>query len=244
MYAFDELLSGRPSLDHLTQGCLYLAGLQRINPELNEALLLVKNKNTSAYCEFRFTYDPKTDRCHVVELVASEGISRALDLHYDGLVARALDKFDAVETYARRGELPPRPYRHDSWRCHYCPYAHRCWDSYPAEVRARSEATPLDPTVAPLLAEYAQAAAAKRESEAAMKRLRPQILQALEAHHTRTGLAGGYRATVTVQERPTLDESLIPEDVKQAARVMKLVETLRVTSTAEPPEPLKEADAA
>lgn len=117
MYAFDDMLAGTPSLDHLTQGCIYMAALQRVHPDLGECVLLVKNKNSSAYLEFRFTYHADSDRCHVFEMTASEGIHRALDLTFDGLLARALEKFEAVESYAASHTLPVRPYRMDSWRC-------------------------------------------------------------------------------------------------------------------------------
>jgi hypothetical protein len=198
----------------------------------------VKNKNTSAYCEFRFTYDVTIDRCHVVQMVASEGINRTLDLTFTGLVTRALEKFEAVESHAAARVLPPRDYRMDSWRCGYCRFSITCWDGYPAEVEARDAAATLDPAVAPLLAQYAEAATMKRLGEATTKRLRPEILRALEAHHTKTGLADGYRATVSVSERTTLDESLLPEDIKQAAQATKPVEMLRITKL----EPQSAAD--
>jgi len=117
MYTFDDMLVGTPSLDHLTQGCIYLGALQRLNPDLNEGVLLVKNKNSSAYCEFRFTYHAASDRCHVFEMTASEGIHLTLDLTFDGLLARAIEKFEAVESHAASQSLPVRPYRMDSWRC-------------------------------------------------------------------------------------------------------------------------------
>lgn len=231
MYTFDGMLAGTPSLDHLTQGCIYLGALQRLNPDLNEGVLLVKNKNTSAYLEFRFTYHAASDRCHVFEMTASQGIHLALDLTFDGLLAHAIEKFEAVESYASTQTLPVRPYRMDSWRCDYCRFQRTCWDGYPAEVEARDDLATLDPTVAPLLAQYAEAATMKRLSEVTTKRLRPEILAALETQHVKTGVANGYQATVSIQKRTTLDESLLPPDIKQAAQVTKSLEILRVTAS-------------
>ncbi len=229
MYTFDDMLAGTPSLDHLTQGCTYLGALQRLNPDLNEGVLLIKNKNASAYLEFRFTYHADSDRCHVFEMIASQGIHLTLDLTFDGILARAIEKFEAVESYASTQTLPVRPYRMDSWRCDYCRFQRTCWDGYPAEVEARDAIATLDPTVAPLLAQYAEAATMKRLAEVTTKRLRPEILAALEAQHVKTGIANGHRATVTIQQRTTLDESLLPPDIKQAAQVTKPIEILRVT---------------
>ncbi len=233
MYTFDDMLAGTPSLDHLTQGCIYLGALQRLNPDLNEGVLLVKNKNSSAYLEFRFTYHVNSDRCHVFEMTASQGIHLALNLTFDGLLTRAIEKFEAVESYASTQTLPVRPYRMDSWRCGYCRFQRTCWDGYPAEVNARDAIAQLDPAVAPLLAQYAEASTMKRLAEVTTKRLRPEILAALEAQHVKTGVANGHRATVSIQPRTTLDESLLPPEIKQAAQVTKSIEILRVTTSHE-----------
>jgi len=230
-FGFERVMKGEPPLDYLTQSCLYLAALQNQYPTCREGLLLVKSKDTAAYCEFRFTYDRDQDHCHVIDMVASQGLNVPLDFHYRGLITSAIEKFDTVERHAADHTLPPRPYRNDHFRCDYCPWSKQCWDGYPAEVTARDASTLLDPAVAPLLAEYAEAAGMKRLGEATTKRLRPQILHALEAQHTRTGIADGYRATVTATTRTTLDEALIPEDIKHAAQTPKVVETLRVVST-------------
>jgi len=231
MYTFDDMLAGTPSLDHLTQGCIYLGALQRLNPDLHEGVVLVKNKNSSAYLEFRFTYHADSDRCHVFEMIASQGIHLTLDLTFDGILARAIEKFETVETYARSQTLPVRPYRMDSWRCNYCRFQRTCWDGYPAEVDARDAIAQLDPTIAPLLAQYAEASTMKRLAEVTTKRLRPEILAALETQHVKTGIANGYQATVSIQKRTTLDESLLPPDIKQAAQVTKPLEILRVTAS-------------
>lgn len=229
-FTFQEVLEGHPLLDHLTQGCLYLAGLRHLTGTPLEGLLLYKNKNTSAYCEFRFTYDHEADRCHVTEMVASEGIHQPLTLTFNQILANAIAKFDEVELYATQDQLPPRPYRIDSWRCDYCLFSNRCWDGYLAEVAGRNSDTLLDPPLDYLLKEYAQGAASKRDGEAITKRLRPQILAALEVQHTKRGTANGYRATVTVQDRTSIDESLLPVDIKEAASTTKPVETLRVSA--------------
>lgn len=235
-FGFHEILKGQPEIDHLTQGSIYLVGARRVPPGNHHAgpasgVLLYKSKNTSAYCEFHFNYDQATDTTRVYQMVASEGIDRELNLTYPSILSGAIAKFETVERYAKENTLPPRPYRVDHYRCDYCPWSARCWDGYPDEVKGRDAITTLDPTVAPLLTEYAEAATMKRLGEATTKRLRPQILRALEAHHTQTGIANGYRATATATTRATLDESLIPNDIRQAAQVTKVVEVLRVVPT-------------
>ena len=234
-FSYQEALEGRPPIDYLTQSCVYLSGLQRLQPAIREGLLLIKNKNTAAYLEFRFAYDPGADRCQLIELVASDGTFLPLDWALDGLVGSALGKFARVEEYAAAHTLPARPYRADHWRCAYCRWTRSCWGAYAAEVARRDPAVPLDPCLAPLLAQYAQAAAAKTEAEATTKRLRPRILGALEATNARVGIADGYQARVDLQQRTTLDTTLLPPAVRHAAEVKKPVEVLHVESRSRPP---------
>ncbi|MDP2366348.1 MAG: hypothetical protein Q8M94_21555, partial [Ignavibacteria bacterium] len=56
-FTFQRLEDGGLPLDYLTQCALYLRGVQTVNPDLKNGLLLVKNKNTSAYLEFLLIYE-------------------------------------------------------------------------------------------------------------------------------------------------------------------------------------------
>jgi hypothetical protein len=228
-FSYEAALDGTPPLDYLTQMCLYLSGLQRIHPDIREGLLLIKNKNTAAYLEYRFTYDPAGDRCLLRDLLASDGTYLPLEVPFDGLLTSALAKFAEVEAHAASGTLPTRPYRMDHWRCAYCGWVRTCWENYATEVAHRDPTAALDPTLAPLLAEYARAAQAKNEGEAITKRLRPRILAALEVHNAKAGIADGYTASVSLQTRTVLDADLLPPLVKRAAQVPKTVEVLHVS---------------
>ncbi len=235
-FSFQELLSGTLPIDYLTQACLYLKALPHSHPELGqirEAVLLVKNKNTAAYLEYRFRYDPMADRCEMIELVGSDGTRVPLDETLDGLVTSAIAKFEAVETYTDENILPSRPYRQDDWQCGYCRWGRTCWRDYEKEVAARDTVASLEPTLAATLAEYSDANHAQHEGEATVKRLRRPILAALEAANAKAGAVDGHRARVGVQTRSRLDESLLAPDVKRAATVKKTIEVLHVERTTE-----------
>jgi len=229
-FAFQEVLDGELPLDYLAQGCVYLRGLQHTHPDIREALLLIKNKNTSAYLEYRFAYDPAADRCTMIELLGSNGTSSLLEETLDGMLTSALAKFAAVEAYAAQHMFPPRPYRKDHWRCSplYCRWAGTCWEGYAGEVERRHPLMQLASEYGPILAQYEAAAKAKGEGEKICKKLRPQILAALEAYNTQTGAVDGLRASVTTQERDVLDAALLPPPVKKAATVRNIVEVLHV----------------
>lgn len=228
MFAFDDLLAGHPPLDYLTQGCIYLGALTRLNPELTEGVLLVKNKNTSAYCEFRFTYDADIDRCHVVQMVASEGINQTLNLMFDHLINDSIAKFEQVETHAIQGTLPARPYPRDSWRCGYCRWADTCWATYDDEYGALMPTAPLPTEAEALLQAYWNATQQKNNGETIQEQLKPKILALLQTHKTKTGHAGAFTAAWTLQPRTTLDRALLPADLLKQAEVTKTVDILRV----------------
>lgn len=238
MFSFDDLLTGHPPLDYLTQGCIYLGALQRLKPKLTEGLLLVKNKNTSAYCEFRFTYDITLDRCHVVQMVASEGINRMLNLTFDNLISNSLNKFEQVETYATQGTLPPRPYLKDSWRCNYCRWATTCWAHYEDEHRALTQTAPLPPEAEALLQTYWEAGQHKRDGETTQERLKPKILALLQAEGTKGGQAGAFAVTWSLQSRTTIDRTRLSQDALEQAEVTKTIDMVRVSKKERPHTPI------
>lgn len=232
-FRYEELLKGELPLDYLTQCCLYLGGLRRVAPDIREAVLLIKNKDTSAYLELNLSYDAEHDQCTLHSLIASDGTNRVINRTLDGLITSALKKFQQVEAAATANALPPRPYRRDAWNCDYCRFGKHCWEGYAQEVAVRDNGVTLHDDLAPLLAAYYDASETKADAEACTKRLRPRILAALEAAHVKTGSVDGYRAAVNVQERSQLDQSLIPADVKAAATVIQPVEILRVSTHTE-----------
>ena len=228
-FAFQEALDGDLPLDYITQGCAYLSGLQQTHPDITECLLLLKSKNTSAYLEYRFRYEPAPDRCTLIEMVASNGTSADLSEEtLEGLLASAYAKFAAVEALAAACTFPPRPYRSDSWRCSYCLWGETCWEGYEAEVQAREPITEL-PELAAMLQQYHDASQAKRDGERVTKALRPRILAALEAGNTSCAAANGLVAKVSTQKRTLLDQELLPAPIKKAATYTKTIETLDVT---------------
>jgi len=229
-FAFQEALDGALPLDYIAQGCAYLAGLQQTHPDITECLLLLKSKNTAAYLEYRFRYEPATDRCSLIEMVASNGTSGDLTTEIlEGLLTSAYAKFAAVESLAAQCVFPPRPYRCDSWRCSYCLWGETCWEGYEAEVQAREPIAQL-PELAAMLQKYQDASQAKRDGERTTKALRPRILAALEAANTTCATANGLVAKVSTQTRTLLDQELLPAPIRKAATYTKTIETLDVVT--------------
>ena len=232
-FAFQEALDGDLPLDYIAQACTYLSSEDLRARGVTEAILLLKSKNTSAYCEFRFSYDPEHDRCTMIEMIASNGDSSSLNDTVDGLLTSAYAKFEAVEDYAAQVLFPARSYRQDSWRCSYCLWGGTCWEGYAMEVASR---TPMQevPSLAPMLEQFYEAKRAKSVGDKVMKKLRPLILTSLEQHQIKAGTANGLKAEVRAQERTELDQDLLPPPIKKAATRRKTVEILKVTRAGDP----------
>jgi hypothetical protein len=234
-FSFQEALAGVPPMDYIVQCCAYLRGLQQAGHNIREAILLIKNKNTAQYVEFRIQYDAVRDSVTILEVIASEGTYHASGEVFEGVFTGAVTKFEAVEAYAASHALPTRPYRADSWRCSYCRWGTLCWSGYDQEVAARTPAATFDGELAALLADYYAASRTKSQAEVTTKRLRPVILGALEAAGAKSGLGGNHVAKVLLQHREILDEDLIPAPIRRAATIPKTVEILKVDVLKVPP---------
>lgn len=55
-FSFQKYLEKQYPIDYLTQCCLYIVGLQKLNPEIKDGILLIKNKNTAWFCRWRSRY--------------------------------------------------------------------------------------------------------------------------------------------------------------------------------------------
>ena len=227
-YAFKEALDGELPLDYIAQGCTYLSSDELRARGVTEAILLLKSKNTSAYCEFRFSYDPEHDRCTMIEMIASNGESCSLNEMIDGILTSSFAKFETVEEHAAHLMFPARSYRQDTWRCSYCLWGETCWNGYADEVANRTPLMEL-PHLAPMLEQYYEAKRAKAQGDKVVKQLRPRILAALEQNQVKTGTANGLQAEVTTQECSKLAQELLPPPIKEAAMRTKTVEFLKVT---------------
>lgn len=227
-FSFQDYLKGRLPFDYLTQGCLYIKGVRLVNPDLGEGLLLIKNKNTAAYLEYRFAYEPEADLCRLIELMASDGTRLALNLALPALVTGAVRKFEEVETHHQAHTLPPRPYPHDAWQCGYCRFGERCWAGYEDEHQALAEAVPLPSDAEGFLRAYWEAGQRKKDGEQLQEALRPRILALLQAAGAKSGRAGTFAATWSVQTRTGLDPTRLSPEARVQAEVTKTMEILRV----------------
>jgi len=226
-FTFQRYLGGQYPLDYLTQCALYLVGLQKIQPEISEAVLLIKNKNTSAYLEFLLSYDSTNDVMKVREIICSDGTRRGGDVFLN-LYRDAFERFRRIERHGQERLLPERQYDLGDWHCEYCPYGALCWWNYEEEFGRLIQGAELEGDIAQVAAEYREVSCRVKGMERRQKELRDAMKKGLKTAGVSKGTAGGLFVSLTLQKRMAIDESLIPAEILQAAKKEKLMEVITI----------------
>ena len=131
-FFFTKLITGKEwPTEYFIQIIQYLRGLQQWIPILNQAILLIKNKNNAHYLEFHVTYDTLSDTLKVNATVDSEGHHIQFPDEtmptFTGLFQTALTRFQTVATHIRDETLPDRPYEPEDFHCQHCSFQPECW---------------------------------------------------------------------------------------------------------------------
>lgn len=220
-YSWERYARDEWPLNYFTQCALYIAGLQRAGWPITEALLLMKNKNTSDYLEFRLAYDPDADELRALErITGSAGEREDLTARPDAVFRRvrteAIARFDAVEAHWAAGTLPDRPYvEPQSFPCGYCPYRQRCWQDWtPRPLDGRIVLSPED---AVLVAEYAALSEELRPKYRRKEELAEQLKLLLKANGAHEAVTDTVLLRLERRTQRRLDPDLIPAEIRDAA---------------------------
>ena len=215
--------------------------------DVEEALLLIKNKNTSQYMELRVRpwlgnlgdEQPTV----VVDGVRMEGergvpIEFSCDTACADLLSRAVKRFEQVVQYRDAAMVPARPFEFGHWRCDWCPFSGTCWEGYEDES---SEL--VGDEAALLVGEHADLATKAREiyetnerrktAEARVKEMKSEMKVELMKRDLRVGLINlseTHELTVKLrmQSREGIDASKIPSEVLPLVRKISTFEVLDV----------------
>jgi CRISPR/Cas system-associated exonuclease Cas4 (RecB family) len=208
--------------DYIVQTCLYLLGLQEIQPELNEALLLIKNKNTSQYFEYYLRYDSGIDTATLDYAMSSTDCERiVLDKKFENVVQTAFDRFSETQKHIDKKEIPPRQYDKSDWQCSYCPYHEICYENWEDEFSKMSTDVVLEEDFETMANYYLEATMHIREMTKEKDALKKQIKEKMNALNVREGIAGKYiirrrliekkEYTVPASSYETLNINLVKE---------------------------------
>lgn len=185
-FGFERLQDG-PLDDHRRQANLYLHGLRKAGFEIDEALILYKNKNTAAMKEFFVGYDEAQALADIV-------------------------MFERVAAMAKGDDLPARPYDMDDWHCGYCRHQKRCWANYADEVQALSTDVALSQEIETAARYFNELGAQKGEIEKERDGIGKTLRQALSAANAQSGRAGEYILKLSVGTRRKLIDSAVPAE--------------------------------
>src|SRR3990167_403476 len=218
-FSFERIWKGQWPLDNLTQTVLYLVGLQQVNPDITEALLLIKNKNTAQYIELLCRYDVMTDTLTVVDVVRSDGERQTPGFVMERVTQSAVEKFAFVEQHRAANTLPARPFEYGTeFPCGYCPWKEHCWEGYQAEFAALATDQALDQDLVDMAAYYCETRGHITEMEKEKDEVKDKIKAALDAKGIRHGKTSQYAITLSMKERATWDEGQIPADIVVRAK--------------------------
>lgn len=151
--------------DYIVQCCIYQRGIRiNLNPDIKRSILLIKNKNTSAYMDFVIEYDLETDTAYIVEMSRSSGEkvvgSREEPIFVmENVVRNAMAKFREVYFHVQNGTFPDRQYDLSEWRCDYCPWGTiegTCWQGFEEEYNSLATSGVIE-GIDDILAKYLEA---------------------------------------------------------------------------------------
>lgn len=223
--------------DYITQASLYVRGARMEGSNVEEALLLVKNKNTSQLLEFRIKpwLGNLSDEqpTVVVEGVYLEGergipVDFSCETECPNLLGRAVERFQQVVRYRDAAMVPSRPFEYGHWRCDWCPFAGTCWDGYEDETKELGEAGEVllageNADLAKLARQIYERNEVRKQAEKDVEEMKATMKIALMERELAAGLVNyseTHELTVKrrMQSRDGIDKEKIPEHLLPAVR--------------------------
>lgn len=179
-----------PQEDHRHQANLYLHGLQEAGFDIDQALIVYKNKNTAAMLEFPVDYDR-------------------------GMALLDIQTYEMVDVMAFKKQLPARPYESDDWHCDYCPWQRHCWKGYVEELNSMAVGYEMEADFADAARYYRELGAQESEIKKQRDEIKGKLKTAMMAAGYREARAGEYILRITASERETIDKDLVPASAKK-----------------------------
>jgi len=215
-FTFQKFWGGELPLDNIAQCVVYMDGLRKDNPDINETILLIKNKNTAQYMEFILHYS-QDDVLTVVEKSHSDGSHEKIGVELPNILKEICNKFNKTDDYIKRKTLPKRQYEIDHWRCSYCQYGQGCWDGYEQEFEELMVEGMLSNEVADMVRYYKELGGQKKDITKEYEDLKDQIKSAMETACIGKGTAGEYTLNLKLVKTSRVDKTLIPADILAGA---------------------------
>lgn len=208
-FTFEKYWTGTWPMDYIAQCVIYIIGLQRVNPEIDEAVLLIKNKNTSQYIDMVLRYDKDEDVVHVVEVERSSGeIKSSLNgesiISFPNIVSNIVNKFETIKTHTENETLPDRPFEiGTNFPCSYCGWQLTCWEGYLREFKKLTEDKDLEAEWAHTCKYYLEVDMHYSDYRDEREELRTEILLTLKGEGVKSGRIGPYAVKIMTRKNKT-----------------------------------------
>lgn len=203
-FSFERYAKGALPLDYLTQCALYIRGLSE-NTKIDTAILLIKNKNTSAFMDMLCKYDHVKDSLTIEGLSFSSGPSVWEVQVVENIVGDAIAKFMSVDQHIYNGTMPERPYEYGTaFPCSYCSWEETCWAGYLSEQDDLATEVNLEGEIVDLCSLYLEQVHYEGEAKAHKEELKTAIKKILDEANAKSGRAGDYIIQRVVKESERL----------------------------------------
>lgn len=240
-FTFEKYWKGEWPLDYITQCCIYIKGAKRVNPDISEAVLLIKNKNTAQYFDMIIVYDDIADTSSVFSMSRSTGEVKVGKNNeplfvMEGVVWKAETKFQIVSEHIKQQSLPDRPYGIDDWHCSYCNWGETCWRGYEKEYESLAQDAVFEGEIIDHCKYYLETGYHIREMEKEKESLKIKIKELLKAKNASKGKAGPFTIHNQLRNSSRLDKDLIPENILKKATKTGFIEVLDIRKIKEEKE--------
>lgn len=211
-YAYN-LLDKEFPIAYVKQCCCYIKGLHDRGFDIDSALILLRSKDLANYKQIKIEYDIKADRA----FMSNEW--NELNGYLDDVVKGCIEMHDDVERMALNGELPDRPYELSHFKCKFCRFQNTCWDGYVEEVRAlgKDNSIPETSPLSELARKQHILTAEKKRVEDELQEVKKKLKSEMFKGGIKEGAVGNFRIKTTAFNKSSLDESKIPDEVKEVA---------------------------
>jgi hypothetical protein len=233
-FTFNRIWTGAWPADYIAQCGIYIKGIRALNPTINECILLIKNKNTSQYIELLLHYDPDVDSITILKVLRSDKQEYEPNFTFHKVIESSLKKFEQVEEnrkkYLKTSYLPARPFLdQEEYPCSYCRFKEICWEGFEEEFQKFQESVALNGTHTKMAAQYHELTQAENEIKKQKEEIKDRLKADLHANGIKSGIAGFYVISLSLQKRQSIDEDLIPPEILQTAKTEKTSEILRIS---------------
>jgi hypothetical protein len=193
---------GDEPIGYFTQCAFYMKGLG-----LEDAILLIKNKNTAQYLDYCLFYDVESDVLDVYNKeVSGESDLQWITLTYPNILRDAMSKFAMVDQHVANGSLPARPFPlGTNFPCGYCTWEDACWSEYEQTLQCLGEMGEIPIEHMEHYRYHLEAAMHAKRAQDEYEAIRPRSVELLIATGCKVATCGdpvnGYRVSLRTSQR-------------------------------------------